>query len=189
MHGFSPTYREIAAGMNLASISLVQARLRKLQQKRYIDKEPRKARSITLRFSTLPLQGLIQAGYLTEHPDGCFDPIRLEGRHYGPDDYALKVCGNSMVGAQIQDGDIVVIRPETDLWAIRPGQIAAVWIGGEGTTLKHIHYAEGDSQCRLTPANPDHPERRLDRDQIGLAGVMVGQHRYQDGLWLAIEST
>lgn len=130
---------------------------------------------------------MIQAGYLTEHPTGGFDRVRLDGRCYDPGDYALKVCGDSMVNAQILDDDLVVIRPEADLWAIRPGQIAAVWIAGEGTTLKHLYYREDDPQITLKPANPAHPVRTLERCQVGGMGMMVGLHRHRQGLWVAVE--
>ena len=131
---------------------------------------------------------MIQAGYLTDHPE-CRERISLEGDRYEAGDYALKVSGDSMIDAQIFDGDIVVIRPTSDLWAIRPGQIAAIWVDGEGTTLKHVFYQEGDLQVTLKPANATHETRILERDRTELQGVMVGLHRYDDGLWMATRSS
>ncbi|MGF1516936.1 MAG: LexA family protein [Nodosilinea sp.] len=186
-YGYAPTLREIKDEMRSLSMSFIQDLLGRLQQKGYIEKASRRARAIQLLSSELPLRGMIQAGYLTDHPE-CRERIRLEGDRYLAGDYALQVSGNSMIGAQIFDGDIVVIRPTSDLWAIRPGQTAVVWIDGEGTTLKHVFCQEGDLQVTLKPANPTHETRILDRDRIAVQGVMVGLHRYDDGLWLAAKS-
>jgi repressor LexA len=185
LHGYAPSIREMKIALEKSSTSFVQDLLKRLQTKGFIDKRRGKARAIRLLFSELPLQGIVQAGYLTEHPN-YFERIRLDGHCYEDSDYALQVCGDSMVGAQVFDGDVVVIRPTQDLWAIRPGQIAVVWIAGEGPTLKHVYYSEGDIHLMLKPANPTHASRTLERSQVEVQGIMVGLHRHDDGLWLAI---
>lgn len=185
-HRYSPTIREIKLALEESSSSFVQNLLDRLQSKGYIDRQQGLARTISLLYSELPLHGVIQAGFLTEHPE-CCDRIRLEGKRYLPGDYALKIAGDSMIDAQILDGDIVVIRPTGDLWAIRPGQIAVVWIEGDGATLKHIYYAEDDPAITMAPANGSHPSRTLDRPQVGVQGVMVGLHRHDNGLWIVAD--
>jgi len=187
--GYPPSIRDIKALLQENSTSKVQDGLRSLEQKGLIVRHPGRPRAIRLLSFQVNLKGLIQAGYLTEHPRGHNESIRLDGDLYDPHDYALKVVGDSMVGAHILDGDIVVIRPTTDLWAIRPGDIAAVWIEGEGTTLKRIFYQEGDHQVTLKPANPDHQSRTLKPDQVDLQGLMVGHHRQEDSLWLHVAGT
>ncbi|NMF81757.1 transcriptional repressor LexA [Nodosilinea sp. P-1105] len=185
-YGYPPSIRDIKASLEESSTSKVQDGLRSLEQKGLIVRHPRRPRAMRLLSSQVNLKGLIQAGYLTDHPRGHNESIRLDGHRYAPHDYALKVVGDSMVEAHILDGDIVVIRPTTDLWAMRPGNIAVVWIKGEGTTLKRIFYQEGDNQVTLKPANPDHPIRTLKPDQVDLQGLLVGHHRQQDGLWLNV---
>lgn len=182
--GYAPTLREMKADLRSPSMSFIQDLLRRLQQKGYIERQFGRARAIHVLSSELPLRGMVQAGYLIDHPERS-ERIRLEGDRYAVGDYALQVSGDSMVGAQIFDGDLVVIRPTHDLWAIRPGHIAAIWIDGEGTTLKHVFYREGEAQITLKPANPAHETRSLERDRVGVQGVMVGHHRYDDGLWIA----
>ncbi|MBE9138582.1 hypothetical protein IQ254_15520 [Nodosilinea sp. LEGE 07088] len=186
LYGYAPTIREIEADLNIASRSFIQDVLKRLQQKGYIERRRGMARAISLLRSELPLHGVVQAGYLTEHPVGYFDRVCLDGKRYPLGDYALKVCGNSMVKAEIFDGDVVVIRPSSDLWAILPGQIAVIWIDGEGGTLKHVYYREGDRQITLKSANSGHESRILDSAQVQLQGVMVGHHRRNDGLWIAM---
>jgi repressor LexA len=151
-----------------------------LERKGFIVRDQRRARTICMQYSKLPLKGVVQAGYLTEHPER-FERVHLDGKRYQEGDYALQVSGDSMVGAQIFDGDIVVMRPTSDLWAIRSGQIAVIWIAGEGTTLKHVYHREDESQVTLKPANSAHPPRILERQQVGVQGVMVGHHRTMRG--------
>lgn len=166
----------------------VQDLLDRLQQKGFILRTQGQARAICMLYGELPLKGIVQAGYLTEHPERFFERVRLDGRRYREGDYALQVSGDSMVDTQILDGDVVVVRPTSDLWAIRPGQIAVIWLDGEGTTLKHVYYSEGETQITLKPANPAHPTRTLARFQVEVQGILVGQHRQDDGLWVAVEA-
>lgn len=71
---------------------------------------------------------------LSEKPDGLF---------------ALRVRGDSMIDAMVNDGDIVVMRPQ---YEAKNGEMVAVWLRNDTTTLKHF-YHEGQ-QVRLQPANP-----------------------------------
>ncbi|MBD2106826.1 S24 family peptidase [Nodosilinea sp. FACHB-13] len=161
LYGYAPTIREMKSALPESSTSFVQDLLDRLQQKGFIARAQGQARAICMLYGELPLKGIVQAGYLTEHPERFFERVRLDGRRYREGDYALQVSGDSMVNAQIFDGDIVVVRPTNDLWAVRPGKIAVVLIEGEGTTLKHVYQHEGDPQLVLQPANPDHPTRIL----------------------------
>jgi repressor LexA len=64
--------------------------------------------------------------------------------------FALEVQGESMIDAMVNDGDIVVMKRDSE-W--RNGDMVAVWLEDkEETTLKHI-YREGN-RVRLQPANP-----------------------------------
>jgi repressor LexA len=188
LNGYPPTIREIQEDLKISSRSFVQDLLVRLEKKGYIEKQPGKSRAIRLIFGEMPLKGMVQAGYLTEHPERLFEQVRLDGRCYQEGDYALQVSGDSMVDSQIFDGDIVVIRSTNDLWAIRSGKIAVVLIEGEGTTLKHVYQHEGDPQFVLQPANPDHPTRILASHQVGVQGMMVGHHRNDSGLWVTVKT-
>jgi repressor LexA len=63
--------------------------------------------------------------------------------------FALRVKGESMIDAMVNDGDIVVMRRQE---TANNGDMVAVWLSNETTTLKRF-YHEG-SQIRLQPANP-----------------------------------
>ena len=88
----------------------------------------------------------------------CGDPIYASEEHEsfatadkGLDaDFCLRAKGDSMIGARIQDGDIVFIK-KSDM--VANGEIAAVVIEDEAT-LKRVYYYPEKSKLILTPENP-----------------------------------
>lgn len=68
-------------------------------------------------------------------------------------DFCLRARGDSMIGARIQDGDIVFIRNQP---MVDNGEIAAVIIGDEAT-LKRVFFYKEESKLILSPENPKHP--------------------------------
>ena len=100
------------------------------------------------KMSKIPLLGNIACGdpiLATENLDGFVNaPEDI------PADFALTCRGDSMIGARIMDGDIVLIRQQPD---VEDGEIAAVLIENEAT-LKRVHKKAG---CLiLNPANPSY---------------------------------
>ena len=65
-------------------------------------------------------------------------------------DFALRCSGDSMIGARIMDGDIVLIRKQD---MVENGEIAAVIIENEAT-LKRVYYYPKDGKLILNPENP-----------------------------------
>jgi repressor LexA len=63
--------------------------------------------------------------------------------------YALEVQGDSMIDAMVNDGDYVIMRPTQ---TARNGEMVAVWLNGDETTLKYFYLENG--RVRLQPANP-----------------------------------
>jgi repressor LexA len=174
--GYSPSIRDLKDLLGEPSTSVIQDLLEQLRRRGLITWARGKARTFQL-VGNLPLKGTVEAGFLVEHPTDEYSLVNLPGPSHGPNDYALRVCGDSMIDAQICDGDLVVIRPLHDLWALKPGQIAVIWIEGEGATLKHIYYQEGDQAITLKPANRRYPSRTLERSRVGVQGVLLKVHR------------
>ena len=90
-----------------------------------------------LKTKKVPLLGTIAAGtpiYAEENFDGYREST--EDVHA---DFCLKIKGDSMIGARINDGDIVFIRKQSD---VENGEIAAVLIDGEAT-LKRVYKKNG----------------------------------------------
>jgi repressor LexA len=186
-HAISPTVREIITGLRRSQGS-VQNSLKQLENKGYIKRLKRKSRNIRLvnaaaitegainSLQGLPIRGEIAAGY-------CHDPFTEEnGKLYmeysgrKPDDYVLKVSGDSMVGAAIPDGAFVGIRPVPADYKPKAGQIVAVWVAGLGTTLKHFY--QRDSVVVLEAANPKYEPIILDLNacEIRVQGMHIFTH-------------
>jgi repressor LexA len=85
--------------------------------------------------------------------------VRRSGSHY-----VLKVRGNSMVDAQICDGDYVIVNERQ---SVDNGEMVIAMLGGNSATVKKF-YRERDGRIRLQPANetmlPDVPRRERHRD-------------------------
>lgn len=91
-------------------------------------------------------------------------------------DYALRVRGDSMIGAGISSGDIVYMRYAQ--WADHNGQIVAALINGdEEGTLKRIKWSEESPHINLVPENKDYKTIVVLPNQVHVCGVYMGHFR------------
>jgi repressor LexA len=68
-----------------------------------------------------------------------------------PEDlFALRVSGDSMIDAMVNDGDIVIMRQQE---TARNGEMVAIWLTPDDTTTLKYFFNEGE-RVRLQPANP-----------------------------------
>ncbi len=119
----------------------------------------------------IPLLGIIRAGIpilADENIEGYLDvPETLQA------DFALRVTGDSMTGAGILDGDLVICKAAE---TAQSGQIVVALhdqsIGVSDATLKYYYDANGNGPV-LRPANPNYPEINMS-DGYRIGGVMVG---------------
>jgi len=163
--GFPPSIREICDGVGLKSPSSVHFYLKSLEDKGYITKERRRTRAINLagdRYTRVPLLGRVTAGQpilALENIEGYlpFDAGRKQGEFF-----ALTVLGESMIGAGIFDGDIVVVRRQT---SAENGQIVVALLEDEATVKR----------LKLTPAGPVlQPENPLYSPIDGRSASILG---------------
>jgi len=84
--------------------------------------------------------------------------------------YALKVQGDSMIDAMVNDGDIVVMKRTNQA---RNGEMVAIWLNDrDETTLKYFYLESG--RIRLQPANPSmQPIYINDPDIVEVQGKVV----------------
>jgi repressor LexA len=83
--------------------------------------------------------------------------------------FALRVNGDSMIDAMVNDGDIVIMRQQE---TAQNGDMVAVWIESNGTTtLKHF-YRDG-AQIRLQPANPTMEPIYVPADDVRVQGKVM----------------
>lgn len=158
--GYAPTVRDIVKGCHLSSTAVVQHHLNVLEREGCIRRDPEVFRSIQLtgrrNLVSVPLLGTIADGTPIPVPSAdtwdseVLETVELsDALTRGKRLFALRVKGQSMVDALIDEGDIVLIEPTS---AASPGDMVAVWLKEQQeVTLKRI-YPEKDTVC-LMPAN------------------------------------
>lgn len=124
----------------------------------------------------IPLVGTICAG------DGLLAEQNIEEYVHYPflnkrqPDFALRVKGNSMIGAGIEDGDIVYMRQAS--WADYNGQIVAALINdNEEGTLKRIRWSVDSPLIRLEPENEEFSVIEVAPNQVKICGVYMGHFK------------
>ncbi len=88
----------------------------------------------------------------------------------GAEHYALEVRGDSMTGAGINDGDLVVIRRQD---VADSGDIVVALIEDHEATLKRLRHQKG-GRVALEAANPAYETRILGAEQVKIQGRLVG---------------
>jgi repressor LexA len=157
LHGYAPSYREIASYFKYGSVATVAEHVESLVAKGYLQKGENEARSIQLVKSDidatpsvgLPILGLVAAGQPIEtlgtHPETLEVPPFMVGRK---NSYVLQVKGDSMIDEGIHTGDYVVV---TEKPVPSNGEMVIALINGGEATLKR-YYKEKD-HIRLQPSN------------------------------------
>jgi repressor LexA len=181
VHGCSPSSREIAQGVGLASPASVAYHLRQLRAAglvTYDDRSPRTVKvlrpgsqEITVpekpeEMIWVPVAGQIAAGSPILAQQSIEGYWALPRELVGPGEglFLLKIVGDSMTGVGIFDGDLVVIHPL--LQPPRDGDIVAATVDGvepEGTVKT---YRKVGRQVWLMPHNPAYVPIPGDKAQI-----------------------
>ncbi len=171
--GYGPTVREIGDAFGIKSPNGVMCHLNALVAKGLILRQEKSARAIQLvdhrpPGAALPLIGSVAAGPPIEAV-AQDDRLDFSSLFCGPDHYALRVRGLSMIDDHIDDGDFVVIRKQA---TADNGERVVAMIDNE-VTLKRYYREKG--QVRLEPANEEIPPIFVDpRSQSCILGVLVG---------------
>jgi repressor LexA len=174
-NGYPPTYEEIRVALGISTKSLVYHHMDALEGAGYLARMPNTPRGIRLLQSKtfrVPKLGIIAAGL----PISVGDPdpddyIELTRDIVAEQDglYALHVSGNSMIDALVNDGDIVILKHQSDA---RNGEMVAVWLQDqEETTLKRFYRENG--HVRLQPANPTMPPIIVHPSAVQVQGRVV----------------
>ena len=154
--GYPPSVREICAALGFKSTSSAHQYIWRLAEKGYIDKGDLKTRAIrvvgTESTISVPIVGKVAAGEPILATENIEDYMSIGESFFSKDslkndNFILKVQGESMIEAGINDGDyIIVSKQET----ARNGQIVVAMIDGEATVK--TFYKEKD-HIRLQPEN------------------------------------
>jgi repressor LexA len=175
--GYPPTVREIGEAVGLTSSSSVHAQLANLQRKGLLRKDAARPRAIEVAGTrprgsgavNVPLVGRIAAGAPVLADEHIEEYLAVpESFATDEEHFALRVAGDSMVGAGILDGDMVVIRRQD---VAEDGSIVAALLPGPGedeATVKRLK--RRGSRITLVPENP-----AIQAFELPEGGRIIGQ--------------
>lgn len=155
--GYPPTVREIMDGLGFSSTNIVKKYLDVLDRKGYIKRQFNRPRAIKIvdasagsrELMSIPIVGKVRAG--TPHPavediEGYLSVDRTICR--GNNAFFLRVVGDSMIEAHIQEGDLVLVKPQP---VANNGEIVIALVNDEATVKRF--YKKGHT-IQLKPEHP-----------------------------------
>jgi len=200
LKGFPPTLREIASHFKLKGPKAPQKTLNILERKGYIRRSPGSSRAIAILDNqsrhgslpsgssvgstkrsvstgptlSIPVVGSVRAGdpiLAVENIEGYvnFDRSLVSSE----DVFLLRVQGDSMIEAHIQDGDFALVKPQANA---ENGEIVVALIDDEAT-IKRVFQRR--NLIRLEPANPTMEPIVVKRGEkrVSIVGKVIGIFR------------
>ncbi len=170
--GYGPTVREIGERFDISSPNGVMCHLKALEKKGLIRRQPNKSRAIELtreaarEASGIPMAGVVAAG-LTSLAFEQNERVDFGEMFTREGLFALQVRGESMIEAQIADGDYVVVKKQE---RAETGQMVVAQTDEGEATLKYWYPEKG--RVRLQPANSSMDPIYL--NDVSVIGVVVG---------------
>ena len=199
--GISPSYEEMKNSLNLKSKSGIHRLISALEERGFVKRLAHKARALEViklpenasandifntftpsvikggldknKSSDVSVLGSIAAGTpieaIQQEVDRVALPENLEknGEHYG-----LKVKGDSMTEAGINDGDTVIVKKTSN---VDSGQIAVVLIDDQEATLKRVR--KKGNTIALEAANKNYETKIYAANRIKIQGKLVSLYR------------
>lgn len=151
-----PTMAELGASLQVSAASAHEL-VGQLVRKGYLARQPGKSRSLSVlrsppvsvgRLVAVPLLGVVQAGMPVLADENVIGEVLIDeqiarrGRCFG-----LRVSGESMLDAGMEDGDVVIVRQQQ---VAENGEIVVALVDGE-STVKRLHM--GTDRIELRPEN------------------------------------
>jgi repressor LexA len=183
---YPPTIRDIQTELDISSTSVVDYNLKALEARGHIRRNSKISRGIELvnrslgrrNVVAIPVIGQIAAGLPIPVPGDLEGSDVAETVEMGPDQlrgsgqglFALRVKGQSMIDAFIDDGDVVVLKQQE---TCENGETVAVWLKDERETTLKRFYLEGD-RVRLQPANSTMAPIYTPAENVEIQGRLVG---------------
>jgi repressor LexA len=195
-HQMPPTLREIQEHCGFAAIGTIQYHVKQLQESGFIDVKPRLSRGVTLtaRATGIPILGRVPAGpaqMAFEQIEGYISTVHGEEQrapklasafkfstadaalagaampHDARGLFALRVKGDSMTGAGILDGDLVVVRPQA---SAKHGDVVVARLNDDEVTVKRLVRKPGIIE--LAPENPRYKAIPVD-ENVAIVGKVI----------------
>lgn len=180
-HGLPPTIREIMTKLKVAYPRGVQRHLEALEKKGYISRDSR-SRGITVaerfrdklsdlsdKIISIPLLGRIPAGgpMLAEENIEEWVTLPTELTKGKQDVFILKTQGDSMIGAGIFDGDLLIVQPQE---TAQHGDIVVALLGDDATVKRFV---QKDNMAYLKAENPAYKNIYPDQEWTVQGKVMA----------------
>ena len=149
-----PTFVEIMGGLEIRSLGTINWYVNELEKedviRRMKGKNGKRALSVLEQHiqNRLPMLGLIAAGYPLEVFEDS-EYMDVPPQYLKPENYVLKVNGNSMIDDQIQDGDYIIVKRTA---TAHKGDTVVALVNHEATLKR---YYMGDKGIELHPQNSD----------------------------------
>jgi len=174
--GFAPSIQEICDHFDLASTATVHKHLKNLAARGLLNRESHRSRALevpaapSVSSAEIPLLGRVAAGVPIE-AIATSDTISIPADWLGRGErYALRVRGESMIDAHIEDGDIVVVERKD---AAKEGDTVIALVDDAEATVK-IFRSQPDGKVRLEPRNSSMKPMVFDAARVRIQGVVVG---------------
>ncbi len=174
--GYGPTVREIGEHFHISSPNGVMCHLRALERKGLLTRVRKHDRAIARAIELapeimaeekgMPMAGTVAAG-LTTLAFEQSDRVDFAQMFSKKTLFALKVKGDSMIDAHIDDGDYVVVKKQK---TAQPGQMVVAQTPEGEATLKYWHPEA--NRIRLQPANSSMSPIYV--KEASVMGVVVG---------------
>ncbi|MCB4790398.1 MAG: transcriptional repressor LexA [Elusimicrobia bacterium] len=174
-HGFKPTFREIAGHFDV-HVGAVQKHIKALVKKGHLTHTPKISRGLSVAQNSepsffkdiiaVPVLGRVAAGIPLEAVEDIEEYVHIDKVVVkGGKPFALKVKGDSMINAGINEGDIVVVRKQE---TAEHNDVVVAMIDNEATVKKLYRK---NHETYLVPANPAYKPIRA--DNITILGKVV----------------
>jgi len=176
--GFAPKFKEIGAAIGVNSQGTIHRYVQSLEDKGYINRAKGNSRGMSLvdlplvSPPVIPLVGKIAAGLPIEAIED-HQELNLSDMFMGPDLFALRVTGDSMIDVGIMDNDYVIIKKQP---IAHDGDIVVAMIDRVEATRKRFR-RRSNSEVALIPENSSMDTMVYSADRVTIHGVLVGQMR------------
>lgn len=188
-HDYPPSIRQIQEACGISSTSVVDYNLRILEREGLIRRDREVSRAIEVlqggrrpRVVPVPIIGAIAAGQPIPVPSAdtwsgvdASETVEVSPDMVGSREnvYALRVKGNSMIDALVNDGDIVLMESTS---SARDGDMVAAWLKREQEATLKKFYREG-GRVRLQPCNETMAPIYTEADNVEVQGKVIAAIR------------
>lgn len=171
-----PSYQEMLDLLGVKSKSVVHFWINKLINAGLLEKDHMGRLTLTKQSFAIPMVGSVQAGFPSPEEEALSDSISMDEYLITKPEtsFLLKVSGDSMTGAGIMEGDLVIIEKGRNP---KTGDIVIAEVDGDWTMK---YFEKQGTQIVLVAANPKYPDIKP-RSELRLGGVVTAVIRKYHG--------